>query len=113
MSKKSLDYEKLCCNYYSSWEDGCCMESCEYYNHNECPITYVKELLAEKDQKIATLEQQLATMKKALELALKDAYYDALEYYIGNNRPTQEEFVKQHIKIYTKQAQKELKNETI
>lgn len=60
MSKESLDYQKLCSNYYSSWEEGCCMESCEFYNHNECPVVYVNGLLEERDKTIADLEAKLA-----------------------------------------------------
>ena len=45
-----MDYTKICSNFYSDYEDGCCMEACEFYNHNECPVQYVKGLLEEKDQ---------------------------------------------------------------
>ena len=68
MSKReTLDYLKLCSNYYSSWEDGTCMESCEYYNHNECPVVYVNGLITE-------LKEQLALTEKALELACDACY---------------------------------------
>lgn len=82
MSKESLDYEKLCCNYYSSWEDGCCMESCEHYHRDECPIIYVKELLAKKDDKISTIEKQLATMEKAMENAIIPKFKIGQEVYV-------------------------------
>lgn len=59
MSNGSLDYQKLCSNYYSSYEDGCCMESCEFYNHNECPVVYVNGLLEKKDEEIALTEKSL------------------------------------------------------
>ena len=52
MSEESLDYLKLCPNYYTNWEDGCCMESCTINDMNECPIHYVKGLLEEKDKAI-------------------------------------------------------------
>lgn len=66
MSKReTLDYLKLCSNYYSNNEDGCCMESCEYYNHDECPVVYVNGLITE-------LEEKLALTEKALELACKE-----------------------------------------
>jgi chromosome segregation ATPase len=67
MSKEILDYQKLCSNYYSSWEEGCCMESCEFYNHNECPVVYVNGLLEERDKTIADLEAKLAEKDKAIE----------------------------------------------
>lgn len=57
MSKESLDYQKLCLNYYSSWEEGCCMESCEFYNHNECPVVYVNGLIADLEAKLAESEE--------------------------------------------------------
>lgn len=59
MSKESLDYQKLCSNYYSSWEEGCCMESCEFYNHNECPVVYVKGLIADLETKLAEKDTKL------------------------------------------------------
>lgn len=65
MSKESLDYLKLCPNYYTNWEDGCCMENCTYNSLDECPIHYVNGLLEEKDETTKTLE-------KALELACKE-----------------------------------------
>ena len=54
-----LDYSKLCSNYLCNYEDGCCMESCEFYNHNECPVVYVNGLLGGKDKTIADLEAKL------------------------------------------------------
>lgn len=68
MSKESLDYQKLCSNYYSSWEEGCCMESCEFYNHNECPVVYVNGLLEERDKTIADLEAKLAESEKNVQV---------------------------------------------
>ncbi len=59
MSKESLDYSILCPNYYSSWEDGCCMENCEVYHRDECPIVYVNGLLSEKDEEIKILNKAL------------------------------------------------------
>lgn len=56
MSEESLDYLKLCPNYYTNWEDGCCMESCTINDMNECPIHYVKGLLEEKDKAIESWE---------------------------------------------------------
>ena len=55
-----LDYSKLCSNYICNHNDGCCMESCEFYNHNECPVVYVNCLLGEKDKTISDLESKLA-----------------------------------------------------
>ena len=65
MSKKSLDYSILCPNYYTNWEEGCCMETCTHNDLDLCPIHYVKGLLEDKDQQIKILQ-------KALELACKD-----------------------------------------
>lgn len=59
MSKESLDYQKLCSNYYSSWEEGCCMESCEFYNHNECPVVYVNGLIADLEAKLAEKDRAI------------------------------------------------------
>ena len=66
----NLDYLKLCPNYYTDWEEGCCMENCTFNDLNECPIHYVKSLLEEKDKEIESLKEI-----KAQELAkyLKDA----------------------------------------
>lgn len=55
-----LDYSKLCSNYICNHNDGCCMESCEFYNHDECPVVYVNCLLGEKDKTISDLESKLA-----------------------------------------------------
>lgn len=41
------------------------MESCEFYNHDECPVVYVNGLLEKKDEEIALTE-------KALELAVEE-----------------------------------------
>ena len=60
MSKKSLDYSILCPNYYTNWEDGCCMENCTHNDLDLCPIHYVKGLLEDKDQRIAELEEKLS-----------------------------------------------------
>ena len=98
MSNGSLDYQKLCSNYYSSYEDGCCMESCEFYNHNECPIVYVNGLLEKKDEEIAQLE-------KALELACGDLWY------MSHWRDTKEEVVKDYIEHFKTKA-KEIINES-
>jgi hypothetical protein len=62
MSKESLDYSILCPNYYTNWEDGCCMENCTHNDLDLCPIHYVKGLLEDKDHQIKILQ-------KALELA--------------------------------------------
>lgn len=60
MSKESLDYSILCPNYYTNWEEGCCMETCTHNDLDLCPIHYVKGLLEDKDQQIAELEEQLS-----------------------------------------------------
>ena len=52
MNKESLDYLKLCPNYYTDWEDGCCMENCTFNDLDQCPIHYVKRLLAEKEEQL-------------------------------------------------------------
>lgn len=59
MSKESLDYSILCPNYYTNWEDGCCMESCTFNDLDQCPIHYVKGLLEDKDQQIEILQKGL------------------------------------------------------
>ena len=64
MSKESLDYKKLCSNYYSSWEEGCCMESCEFYNHDECPVVYVNGLIANLEAKLAESEKRYEDRKQ-------------------------------------------------
>ena len=63
MSKESLDYKKLCSNYYSSWEEGCCMESCEFYNHDECPVVYVNGLISDLETKLEITEKALELLK--------------------------------------------------
>lgn len=96
MSEESLDYLKLCPNYYTNWEDGCCMESCAINDMSECPIHYVKGLLAEKDkaienwqtmyasvmhtchndkEEIERLREQIALTEKALELVCERVKY--------------------------------------
>lgn len=91
-----FDYLKLCPNYYTDWEEGCCMENCTLNDINECPIHYVKGLLEEKDKEITQrlviqekdYLEQLALTEKALELAC-DCFYNnfgkALEPYCECN----------------------------
>ena len=85
MSKReAIDYLKLCSNYYANYEDGTCMESCEYYNHNECPVVYVNGLITELKEQLALTEKALAlaveTMRYELgEEAIKNLYKDAME----------------------------------
>lgn len=67
MSKERLDYQKLCPNHYSNYEDGCCMESCEIYNHDECPVVYVNELISDLEAKLAESEKHNAWVLEFLE----------------------------------------------
>lgn len=100
MSKReTLDYLKLCSNYYSSWEDGCCMESCEYYNHNECPVVYVNGLITE-------LEEQLAITKKALELSCEEMIED-LQFDSEDDRHYT---LQENIEYFKTMAKKEIKD---
>ena len=62
MSKERLNCEDICSNYYSSWEEGTCMECCEIYNRGECPVVYVNDL----ERQIADLEAKLAESKEQL-----------------------------------------------
>lgn len=133
MSNESLDYQKLCSNYYLSYEDGCCMESCEFYNHNECPVVYVNGLLEKKDDKIAELETEIADAEEHidnLELQLREQYQLVDEkdeeiallkkefelaceelWYMSHWRNTKEE-VMQHYKEYFESKAKEIINES-
>lgn len=71
MSKDRLDCEDICPNYYSSWEEGTCMESCEIRNRGECPVVYVNDL----EKQIADLEAKLAEKETRIaELEDKDWY---------------------------------------
>lgn len=63
MSKERLDYQKLCPNHYSNYEDGCCMESCEFYNRNECPVVYVNGLIADLKAKLAEKETEIGFLE--------------------------------------------------
>lgn len=100
MSKReTLDYLKLCSNYYSSWEDGTCMESCEYYNHNECPVVYVNGLITE-------LKEQLALTKKALELACEEMIED-LQFDSEDDRHYT---LQENIEYFKTMAKKEIKD---
>lgn len=85
MSKESLDYSILCPNYYTNWEEGCCMENCTHNNLDLCPIHYVKGLLEDKDQQIAELEAKLAESEKKIE-ELKG---ERLTFYTDDVRRTQ------------------------
>jgi hypothetical protein len=53
----NLDYTKICSDFYSNSEDGCCFECCEFLNHDECPVGYVQGLLEEKDTVIEELKE--------------------------------------------------------
>ena len=97
MSKETLDYLKLCPNYYTNWEDGCCMENCTFNDLDECPIHYVNGLLEEKDQRIADLEAKLTLTEKALERCY--------EYHKKHSTPadriyhiSKEEYIKEMMK---------------
>lgn len=60
VGKERLDCEDICPNYYSSWEEGTCMECCEIYNRGECPMVYVNDL----EKQVADLEAKLAEQQK-------------------------------------------------
>lgn len=120
-----FDYLKVCPNYYSNWEDGCCMENCTFNDLDECPIHYVKGLLEEKDKAIANwetmyksvvqtcgndekeikrLREQLALTEKAIIVAYKEHKKDSTPsnwiYHISK-----EEYLD-----YIKTKAKEMKN---
>lgn len=63
---KGLDYSILCPRYYSSYEDGLCMETCEFYNRDECPVIYAEEFFAEKNYEIEVLEKTLKQISETL-----------------------------------------------
>lgn len=63
MSKEKLNCEDICPNYYSSWEEGTCMECCEIYNRGECPVVYVNDL----EKQVADLQSQLAEKDEEIE----------------------------------------------
>lgn len=106
MSKETLDYSKLCPNYYTSWEDGCCMETCTFNDLDECPIRYVEGLLEEKNKKIADLEAKLEITKKALELACKNVYDNEFIYVEQN-----EKVIKELINFFKTKAKEIMKSE--
>ena len=105
----NIDYTQICPEFYTNYEDGCCMENCTFESKGYCPVRYVKGLLEEKDKRIKELEEQidkletqslididnvgyyqdkyfmvehqLKVSEKALELACKNSKFeDACEY---------------------------------
>lgn len=89
----NIDYTQICPEFYTNYEDGCCMENCIYNDLDECPIHYVKGLLDEKDKaienwqtmyesvmqtcgndakEIKRIQDQLALTEKALKLACEE-----------------------------------------
>jgi hypothetical protein len=54
----NIDYTQICPEFYTNYEDGCCMENCTFESKGYCPVRYVKGLLEEKDKRIKELEEQ-------------------------------------------------------
>lgn len=96
----NIDYTQICPEFYTNYEDGCCMENCTFESKGYCPVRYVKGLLEEKDKvienwqtmyesvmqtcgndakEIKRIQDQLALTEKALELACKEIA-DSCEY---------------------------------
>lgn len=96
----NIDYTQICPEFYTNYEDGCCMENCTFESKGYCPVRYVKGLLEEKDKvienwqtmyesvmqtcgndakEIKRTQDQLALTEKALELACKEIT-DSCEY---------------------------------
>lgn len=91
----NIDYTQICPEFYTNYEDGCCMENCTFESKGYCPVRYVKGLLEEKDKvienwqtmyesvmqtcgndakEIKRIQDQLALTEKALELACEELY---------------------------------------
>lgn len=104
MSKESLDYLKLCPNYYTNWEDGCCMENCTFNDLGECPIHYVKGLLEEKDKAIENWQTMYQSVvqtcyndKEEIERLNKqlETQENTITNLVEDNRASQEWYKKQ------------------
>lgn len=54
----NIDYTQICQEFYTNYEDGCCMENCTFESKGYCPVRYVKGLLEEKDKVIEQLEKE-------------------------------------------------------
>lgn len=54
----NIDYTQICPEFYTNYEDGCCMENCTFESKGYCPVQYVKGLLEEKDKVIEQLEKE-------------------------------------------------------
>lgn len=60
----NIDYTQICPEFYTNYEDGCCMENCIYNDLDECPIHYVKGLLDEKDKAIENWQTMYESVVK-------------------------------------------------
>lgn len=66
--------------------------------------------LQKSEQQLEKKDQRIQVLERALENALKEAYYYEKEYYVEES-PTQEDFVKKNRKHFITEAKKRIKDE--
>lgn len=66
----NIDYTQICPEFYTNYEDGCCMENCTFESKGYCPVQYVKGLLEEKDK---VIENWQTMYKSVMQTCSNDA----------------------------------------